>query len=279
MPRTSVPAMSTRSRLQEDSAVEALGQGAYGVTIDRGWWIHRGPNGGYIAAILVRALEAEVDDGRRMIRSMTTHYLRPPEEGAARVVVAVRRAGRTLSTVTAELRQHDRIVAMTTAALAADRAGTPEVDELPAPQVPDPEGPSGVEGGPAGAPPPIPMSARYDMRHRIGTPPFVAGPEALTGGWLRQSDRGVVDVAALVASTDAWSPAIFSLGTFVPVPTVDLTVHVRRDPTAFDTSWCLVRFRSRVAAGGFIEEDGEVWSRDGTLLAQSRQLAVMLPPP
>lgn len=265
------------SRLQRDSAVEPRGDGMYGVAIDRGWWIHRGPNGGYITAILVRALEAEVDDQQRVVRSMTTHYLRPPEEGPARVDVTVRRSGRTLSTVTAQLRQHDQVVAVATAALAAERNDTPEFDELPAPEVPDPET-LGESADGAAAPPPIPMAARYDMRHRIGTPPFVSGPDALTGGWLRQSDGGAVDVAALVAYTDAWSPAIFSLGAFVPVPTVDLTVHVRRDPAAFDTSWCLVRFRSRLAVGGFVEEDGEIWSRDGVLLAQSRQLAVMLPP-
>ena len=40
--------------------------------------------------------------------------------------------------------------------------------------------------------------------------------------------------------------------------------------------WVLVVFRSTVASDGFIEEDGELWSRDGRLLAQSRQLAVVL---
>jgi hypothetical protein len=38
-------------------------------------------------------------------------------------------------------------------------------------------------------------------------------------------------------------------------------------------------FRSTASAGGFFEEDGELWSPDGTLLAQSRQLALMLPMP
>jgi hypothetical protein len=37
-----------------------------------------------------------------------------------------------------------------------------------------------------------------------------------------------------------------------------------------------VAFRTRTAREGFLEEDGEIWSADGTLLAQSRQLAIFL---
>ena len=43
-------------------------------------------------------------------------------------------------------------------------------------------------------------------------------------------------------------------------------------------TWFLVVFRSQMAADGFVEEDGEVWSRDGRLLAHSRQLALTLSP-
>jgi hypothetical protein len=35
-------------------------------------------------------------------------------------------------------------------------------------------------------------------------------------------------------------------------------------------------FRTREVAGGFLEEDGELWSRGGVLLAHSRQLGVVL---
>ena len=38
----------------------------------------------------------------------------------------------------------------------------------------------------------------------------------------------------------------------------------------------LAVFRSSTAAGGFFEEDGQLWSRDGVLLAHSRQLALIL---
>ena len=43
-----------------------------------------------------------------------------------------------------------------------------------------------------------------------------------------------------------------------------------------DDGWLLVRFRTRVAAEGYLEEDGEIWDRSGRLLAQSRQLAAIL---
>jgi acyl-CoA thioesterase len=63
------------------------------------------------------------------------------------------------------------------------------------------------------------------------------------------------------------------------VPTVDLTVHFRAPltPPLPDDDWFLAVFRSQMATDGFIEEDGEVWSRDGRLLAHSRQLSMTMP--
>ena len=60
------------------------------------------------------------------------------------------------------------------------------------------------------------------------------------------------------------------------VPTVDLTVHFRQALVDRKDDYVLAVFRTRYAHEGFLEEDGEIWSRDGELLAQSRQLAVVL---
>jgi acyl-CoA thioesterase len=54
-------------------------------------------------------------------------------------------------------------------------------------------------------------------------------------------------------------------------------VHFRGQPSG-EPGWCLVRFRTLEAVDGYLEESGEVWSEDGRLLAESRQLAVLLPP-
>ena len=72
---------------------------------------------------------------------------------------------------------------------------------------------------------------------------------------------------------DAFPPAVFNLD--IPpgwVPTVELTVHVRATPAPGPVS-CV--FRSRFVHSGMMEEDGEVWDANGTLVALSRQLALL----
>jgi acyl-CoA thioesterase len=62
-------------------------------------------------------------------------------------------------------------------------------------------------------------------------------------------------------------------------PTVDLTVHIRTPlpaPGMRPEDAVLVSFRTREVSQGLLEEDGEIWSRDGRLLAHSRQLALLL---
>jgi acyl-CoA thioesterase len=84
----------------------------------------------------------------------------------------------------------------------------------------------------------------------------------------------------IVAITDALPPPIFvtEVGPMA-IPTIDLTIHIRAElPTVKwePGDWVLARFSTRYASGGFLEEDGELWTSDGTLLAHSRQLALSI---
>jgi acyl-CoA thioesterase len=269
--------VTVAARFDAATAVRRAGRGSYDAVCDTAWSAPNGPNGGYLAAIVLRAITAEVDDPARHARSLTCHYLRPPTDGPVHVDVAVERAGRNVSAVSARLSQRGRVCVIALAALGID---LPSADAYatPAPDAPPPET---VPPQPAlpGAPP---MADRVEARPVFGGPPLAGvAEEALTGGWLRLADPVEPDEATLAFYTDAWLPAPFPrLREPVAAPTLDLTIHFRAPGAlaalAPDTP-VLARFRSTTSAAGFFEEDGEVWAPDGTLLAQSRQLALLVP--
>ena len=269
------------TRFDRDTAVTTTGDGAYEGVVDEGWWIQRGPNGGYLAAMLLRALTAAVDDPARHARSLTIHYASAPGAGPVRIDTAVERTGRSLTTVTARLSQDGRLCAIAIGAFATERDSPVAFADAPMPDVGSPDDPS-VLVRPEGARPTL--IDRFDQRVTQGGS-FLSGDPALSGGWIRLEEPRAVDAPLAALYLDAWLPPVFiRAGHPVGVPTIDLTVHFLAPlpPEGLDPAAHLaVRFESRVARGGFVEEDGELWSPDGTLLAQSRQLALIIgmPPP
>jgi len=248
--------------------------------IDDGWWIVAGPNGGYLNAILLRGMIDAVDDEGREPRTQTTHFTARAKPGPARVVTRTLRSGRSLSTVTARLEQDDRLIAYSVAALGTARAGeAPAFQDARMPEVPPPAR-VGVAPARSATGAEFSFGKRYEKRPVFGAPEPSPEAEATTGGWIRPAPDRRGDALLVSALADAWPPAIFHKaagGGGRGVPTVELTVHfrapeaARRVPTG---AYYLVRFGTRTSRDGFIEEDGEIWSPDGVLLAQSRQLAI-----
>lgn len=268
--------MSTR--FQRDTAVEAVEQGRYSARLDPAWGVQRGPNGGYLAAIILRAMTHAVDDPARAPRSLTVHYASPPEEREVHVRTSIERAGRSLTSVSARMMQDDRLIALAVAAFSLPRPG-PEFCDLTPPEVPAPD----MIAAPIIAPEAPAIAHRWDVRWAVGEHPFEGeqSHEAVGGGWIRLEEPQPLDAMAVAALTDAWIPPVFSrMREPLVVPTIDLTVHFRAalpHATTPDDGFLLAVFRTHAAAEGFLEEDGQVWSSDGTLLAQSRQLAAILP--
>jgi acyl-CoA thioesterase len=265
------------TRFDTDTAVTPIDEGRYSVVLDPGWWITTGPNGGYLAAIVVNAFAAAVDDPSRTCRSCTVHFLSPAVAGPAEIEVIVERSGRSMTSLSARLVQQGRTIATALAAFSTDRSGPEFVDPV-MPVVPPPEEldvPGFDSSLPASAIPT--MVERYEQRWAIGNRPFTGGDEALGGGWIRLAEPRPIDAAVLAAYSDAWMPVMFTrVAGAWGITTVDLTVHIRSAPPVGYDDWCLAVFRSVMSADGFCEEDGEIWTRDGRLLAQSRQLAAVI---
>jgi len=271
--------MSTR--FERDTAVTPRGDGVFAASIDPAWWVARGPNGGYVAAIVLRALTAAVADPTRAPRSLTVHYTAPPHEGSAEVHVTVERSGRSMTSVSGRLVQDGRTCALALAAFSASRSG-PELLDLRPPHAPAPD-----TVAPTPPTPEAPeIARRWEARYTVGPPPFAGAlpmPRAETGGWLRPEEPQPIDAPMVAAMADAWVPPVFAkLQEPFVVPTVDLTVHFRTAlplPGMRPDDHVLAVFRTKAIADGFLEEDGELWSADNRLLAQSRQLAVIQPMP
>lgn len=264
--------MSTR--FDTDTSVRQTAPGCFEARVDTGWWVVAGPNGGYIAAILLRALDLAVDDATRAPRSLTIHYTAPPVEGPAQIETQIERTGRSLTTVSGRLFQGGRLLALALGAFSKPRTGA-GFENAPMPEVQPPERCPAMEKH-------IEIHHRYEHRWALGSRPFSGGDRALCAGWIRLAEPRVNDALAVAAYTDAFPPAVFSIfddrALAGGVPTIDLTIHFRASlplDRAAPDDWLLAVFRSHVARHGFVEEDGELWSRDGSLLAQSRQLAII----
>ena len=106
-------------------------------------------------------------------------------------------------------------------------------------------------------------------------PDDTAGHRAETSGWIRFRDGRPPDLLALALFADAFPPSIFRLlGRVGWVPTIELTVHFRARPAP---GWVRGRFLTDDLTDGRMIETGELWDATGTLVARSRQLALLVP--
>jgi hypothetical protein len=273
----SVRAMS--EELEQATRVERVaaheGGGTYAGEVAGDWDIGGNANGGYLIALAARAM---VDATGRPPLSITAHYLAPGRPGPCTVEVDVLRAGRRTATASARLRTDDGRVAMALLGTFGDQ---------------QPGGPAVVEGAPPDLPPydecvrlqPPALGSGFGERVAVHQHPDDSGfrlgqpsGRAEVRGWFRYpsepSATEPFDVFDLLLATDAFSPVCFNRAEF-PVgwaPTLELTIHVRATPVPGPLR---CRFASRFLQDGMFEEDGEVWDAAGTLVAQSRQLALI----
>ncbi len=242
--------------------------------VSAAWNIGDNPNGGYLIAIVQRAL-AELAPQHPDPLTLTVHYLRPgAPDTPCEVHGELLRTGRTLSTLRGTLLQEGK-TRLEVLAGYGDLGSAPAAPglTLTAPEIPAPEQcvrRSGDEQGVV-----LPLLDRVDVLLHPDQAKAGSAGRAEVSGWIRFVDGRNADAAALVLFADAFPPSVFGLlGLVGWVPTLELTVHVRRRPVG---GWILGRFATTDLADGRMVEDGALWDSQGNLVAQSRQIALVIP--
>ncbi|MET7386639.1 thioesterase family protein [Streptomyces sp. NPDC005529] len=265
------------SEFDRDTAVTLRAPGVYDVDLSPGWTIITAVNGGYLLALLGRALADALPHSDPF--TVSAHYLTASQPGPAVVRTDVVRTGRTLSTGQASLFQYDdegrEVERIRVLASYGDLDALPDDVRTTArpPAIP----PMDQCFGPQDAPAPIPGSSAITDRLFLKLDPATLGwalgapsGKGEMRAWFGLADGRDADPLSLLLAVDALPPTAFEIGLSGWVPTVELTVHVRSRPAPGPLR---VSITTRNLAGGFLEEDAEVWDSADRLVAQSRQLA------
>jgi acyl-CoA thioesterase len=267
--------LDARTPFEGAVAVEPVGQGRYLAVVDSAWDGPAAPNGGVLAATMVRAAQAELGSDAPAARTISVQFLEAPSHGPVEVGVEILRSGKRVAVCDVRMRQADRLIAQMTLICSAPRAqeatlagGSPEAPRFGSVEAVD-------IGSALGAPP---LFSQVEIRPTFGSAIFSGAVDRVTGGWLAlRDDVAPLDAARLCALCDLWWPAIFGwLTSPAAAPTLQLTIYLRN--TEQDVHGpVLARFETRNLQEGHIEEYGELWSSDGKLLAESHQLALLIP--
>ena len=227
------------------------------------------PNGGYLLATCIRALGVSMPFPDPIV--VSGFFLRPGTAGPAAIRTSLVRSGRTTAFGEAVLSQDGKDVARAAAAFSRlGASGMSYVDGAP-PDLPSPQDCVGVPVGSFG---PATIAERVEFR-AASLPGWSRGQPTgrpSSDFWMRFADGRDADLLALPLLVDSTAPSVLELG--ASSATIQLTVHLRAHPVP---GWLACRATTRFVRGGYHEEDFEVWDSTGTLVAQSRQLALVLP--
>ena len=235
------------------------------------YWNFVGPFGGITAATalngILRRPERQGDP-----LSLTVNFMAPIKAGTFTIGTRLMRSNRSTQHWAVELVQEgESEPALSAIAVFAARRETWGLREA----VP-PEARAYEECKVFKAPLDIKWPAMYEMRYARGR--FgVENPDSLTYCWIADSPARPLDHASLTAICDAFFPRIFlRRPKLAPIATVSLNIYFHVDSADLakeGASPMLCAAKAQVFNKGYFDQEGQVWGRDGVLLATTQQIA------
>lgn len=229
-----------------------------------------GPFGGITAATVVAALQAHPEAQGHPL-SLTLNFAAPIKDGAWDVAITVLRTNRTNQHFTYVISQGGGAVASGTAVFGT-RRDTWSDTELAFPPVQGPEGYAELS-----MPEFVEWAKNYETRFVEGSLEM-DGPQdgSTTTMWLRDKPARPLDYPALASISDSFFPRVFlRRGTYVPAGTISLTTYFHASPAELEQQGAdhlLATARAARFGHGHFDQYGQLWGRNGTLLATTHQI-------
>ncbi|THB72506.1 MAG: thioesterase family protein [Desulfobacteraceae bacterium] len=255
-----------------DLEMQPVEQHVFSVRITDNWSINYAPNGGYVMAVLAKAmLQCSDKQGTPII---TANYISRCQAADALIYVDLLSTSRNFTRLQARLVQdgEERVRAWGTFASDPEsglfesyEADPPEMEAfercIQVPKMPD-----------------LTLFDHIDLRFDPAAMDWALGKQTPSEqarsehkGWVQFMNPRNIDIPAIVLFADAFPPCVFATrGMNTWVPTIEFSVNIRKVSAS-----CRLKgvFRTRFISSGLVEEDGELWDETGTLVALSRQIA------
>ena len=245
---------------------------SYSGHITENWSINGIPNGGYLMAILARAMLQHTEMKSTPI--VTANFLNRCEPGDAGVLIEKMSASRQFDRLQASLHQDGKEKIRSFGTFAnEDNACMVERYEVRGPQIPALE-----KCIPVPELPNYTFFSQMDVRLDPACAGWMLGKLSNTSetkGWIKFKNNRPFDLLSILLVADSFPPAVISSqGKVAWVPTLEFTANIRNIPTG---DWLKCIFRTRFITCGLLEEDGEIWDQTDQLVAISRQIAQYRP--
>lgn len=257
--------------------MRARGDGRYVANVGPEWVLALVPQGGVVAAVAARAMEAELGiepsvDGQEL-RSIHGVFVSPVPQGELEVEVQVLRHGRSLSQAQATVKAPGAQAGFTALAVFGGPRPGVTFTELVPPPVPDPDDcPSFRDPPPPGSGwdpmEPMPLWAHVlEGRPAMGHAPWDPSPRgpAEIATWYRFERQpidadGMLDALSSLVLVDIMPGAVFEKVGPGPErlfgPSADLTVHLFDRATP---GWMLAHASAHEAGDGYASVQMALW--------------------
>lgn len=230
-----------------------------------------GPFGGVTAAVLLHAIESHPDRLGEPV-ALTVNFAAPIADGEFEISRRAARTNRTNQHWIVELSQDGQVVTTATAIFGVRRETWSDTEAVP-PVAPLPEeiSRSSRDNLPV-------WIGMYDMRFAEGSfsgGAVQTGSSSTTTLWVRDAKERRVDFPALTAMSDIFFPRVYLRRGVIPAGTISMTTYFHADSRHLDAlggDYILATARADRFDRGFFDQNAQLWSRDGQLLATTYQI-------